>query len=138
MPTSSVKRVLKVPSDAPDCFAKAAAAAGLNVINRTSNTADNASGAAKVAADLLSKYPDVDAFWDYNDASAEGVSAAVIAAGKKVLSGSTTTGVQVWGNSADGDGIKALKQGRITGTMDSNLVASGWAVVKVMKRPAQR
>jgi ribose transport system substrate-binding protein len=38
----------------------------------------------------------------------------------------------VWGNSADGDGIKALKQGRITGTMDSNLVASGWAVVKVM------
>lgn len=115
------------------CFEKAAAKAGLKVLTVQSNTADNASGGNQLATALLAKYPDVGAFYDYNDASAEGVSSAILAAGKKVMSGTSTTGIQVWGNGADSDGIAALKQGRITGTIDANLTESGWAVVKVMQ-----
>jgi ribose transport system substrate-binding protein len=115
------------------CFQKSAVKAGLKVLTVQSNTADNASGGSQLAAGLLAKYPDVDAFYDYNDASAEGVSSAILAAGKKIMSGTATTGIQVWGNGADSDGIAALKQGRLTGTVDSNLTESGWAVVKVMQ-----
>jgi ribose transport system substrate-binding protein len=115
------------------CFQKSATKAGLKVLTVQSNTADNASGGSQLAAGLLAKYPNVDAFYDYNDASAEGVSSAILAAGKKVMSGTAKTGIQVWGNGADSDGIAALKQGRITGTVDSNLTESGWAVVKVMQ-----
>ena len=115
------------------CFKNAAAKAGLKVLTVQSNTADNASGGDQLATNLLAKYPNVDAFWDYNDASAEGVASAVLATGKKIMSGNSTTGIQVWGNGADSDGIAALKQDRLTGTIDSNLTESGWAVIKVMK-----
>jgi len=115
------------------CFEKSATKAGLKVLTVQSNTADNASGGNQLATALLAKYPNVGAFYDYNDASAEGVSSAILAAGKKVMSGTSTTGIQVWGNGADSDGIAALKQGRLTGTVDSNLTESGWAVVKVMQ-----
>jgi hypothetical protein len=115
------------------CFEESATKAGLRVLTVQSNTADNASGGNQLATALLAKYPDVDAFYDYNDASAEGVSSALLAAGMKVMSGTSTTGIQVWGNGADSDGIAALKQGRLTGTVDSNLTESGWAVVKVMQ-----
>jgi ribose transport system substrate-binding protein len=86
-----------------------------------------------LSADLLTKYPDVDAFWDYNDASAEGVSSAVLASGKKIMSKPGSEGLQVWGNSADADGITALKQGRITATLDLNTLAEGWATVKMIR-----
>lgn len=115
------------------CFQKAAIKAGLHVLTVQSNTADNASGGNQLATSLLVKYPNVAAFYDYNDASAEGVASAILAAGKKIMSGTSTTGIQVWGNGADIDGIAALKQGRITGTIDSNLTESGWAVIKVMQ-----
>jgi ribose transport system substrate-binding protein len=115
------------------CFQAAATKAGLKVLTVQSNTADNASGGDQLATNLLAKYPNVQAFYDYNDASAEGVASAVLAAGKTIMSGTSTTGIQIWGNGADSDGIAALKQDRITGTVDANLTESGWAVVKVMK-----
>jgi ribose transport system substrate-binding protein len=115
------------------CFQAAATKAGLKVLTVQSNTADNASGGDQLTTNLLAKYPNVQAFYDYNDASAEGVASAVIAAGKKVMSGTSTTGIQIWGNGADSDGIAALKADRITGTVDDNLTESGWAVIKTMK-----
>jgi ribose transport system substrate-binding protein len=115
------------------CFQAAATKAGLKVLTVQSNTADNASGGDQLATNLLAKYPDVQAFYDYNDASAEGVASAVLAAGDKVMSGTSTTGVQIWGNGADSDGVAALKADRITGTIDDNLTESGWAVIETMK-----
>jgi ribose transport system substrate-binding protein len=115
------------------CFATAAKAAGLTVLATVTDSSDNSSGAAQLTAELLTKYPGVNAFWDYDDSAAEGASSAVLAAGKKIMSGPGTQGIQVWGNSADAAGIAALRQGRLTGTLDLNTLATGWAAVELMR-----
>lgn len=124
------------------CFTDAAKAAGLTVLPQADNTKDNAAGASALAADLLTKHGDVDAFWAYNDATALGISAAVGQAGRKV-STKGSDGVIVVGANADPDAIEAVKQGRLTGTWDVDGVATGWAVVKTMrdildKKPAEK
>ena len=60
-----------------ECFAKEAKAAGLDIINQTNNEADTSSGSERVFQPLLTKYPEVEAVWCYNDESALGVSAAL-------------------------------------------------------------
>ena len=67
-----------------DCFIQEAKKAGLDIINETNNEADNASGSQKVFEPLLTKYPEVEAVFNYNDESAMGVSAALLAAGKTI------------------------------------------------------
>ncbi len=66
-----------------DCFIQEAKKNGLDIINETNNEADNAAGSQKVFEPLLTKYPEVEAVFDYNDESAMGVSAALLAGGKK-------------------------------------------------------
>lgn len=115
------------------CFKNAAAAAGLHVLTEADNTDDTSAGAATLAAPLLTKYPDVNAFWAYNDSSALGISSSVIAAGKKVQSGSTQ-GVYIEGTNGDADAISAVQQGRLTGTWDTDPVATGVAVAKAIQQ----
>ena len=91
------------------CFKKAAAAEGLQVIDQVDNTADAASPASRLVSDMLTKHPDVQAFWAYNDQSALGAGAAIEGAGKKIYSG------------------------RLTGSWDTDSVATGWAVGLAMK-----
>jgi ribose transport system substrate-binding protein len=117
---------------ATECFEAAAKKAGLEIIERTDNTGDTAAAGQKLMQDLLTKYPDVDAMWNYNDASALGASAAIGAAGKTVATGSKD-GIVVLGNSGDAEGIAAVKAGRLTGVWDPDNVAAGMALIKQMQ-----
>ncbi|ADB52300.1 sugar ABC transporter substrate-binding protein [Conexibacter woesei] len=114
------------------CFRDAAEAAGLEIIDQADNVRDAAAPAAQLADDLLTKHGDVDAFWDYNDQTALGVSSAVLNAGKRVSDG-RGEGIMVFGSNGDPDGIQAVREGRLTGTWDTDSVATGWAMALAMR-----
>lgn len=114
------------------CFAKEAKKAGLDIINETNNEADTSAGSEAVFQPLLTKYPEVQAVWSYNDETALGASAALISAGKKVATQSGG-GVVVIGHNGDADAIEAIKAKRLSWTWDPNNVATGYASIKLMK-----
>ena len=116
-----------------DCFEAAAERAGLTIVAHQSNDTDDAAGAQRLVGDILTKYPDVNAIWAYNDASALGASAAVIAAGKQVSDGESD-GILITGENGDSDAIQAVRDGRLTGTWDLNMVEFGWLIVRTAKQ----
>jgi ribose transport system substrate-binding protein len=113
------------------CFAKNAAARGLTIVGKANNTRDTAATAQPLVADLLTKHPAVDAIWAYNDASALGASAALTSEGEDVYDGAND-GVIVFGLNGDADAITAIRQRRLTGTIDPDPVATGWALIKAL------
>jgi ribose transport system substrate-binding protein len=113
------------------CFAESAEQNGLTIVGTAHNTEDTAATAQPIVADLLTKNRDVDAVWAYNDASALGASAALIADGREVYDGSGG-GVIVFGQNGDADAITAIRERRLTGTLDPNSVATGWALIKAL------
>jgi ribose transport system substrate-binding protein len=113
------------------CFTKSAKKHGLTIAGATHNTKDTAATAQPLVADLLTKTPDVDAIWAYNDASALGASAALTAKNEKVFDGSND-GVIVFGQNGDADAITAIRDSRLTGTVDPDHVATGWAMIKAL------
>jgi ribose transport system substrate-binding protein len=114
-----------------DCFVQEAKKAGLDIINETNNEADNASGSQKVFEPLLTKYPEVEAVFNYNDESAMGVSAALLAAGKQIATAEEPEGVIVTGSNGDQDAIEAVEEGRLSWTWDPDNLASGFSAVKL-------
>jgi ribose transport system substrate-binding protein len=114
-----------------DCFVQEAKKAGLDIINETNNEADNASGSQKVFEPLLTKYPEVEAVFNYNDESAMGVSAALLAAGKTIATVENPEGVVVTGSNGDKDAIEAVEEGRLSWTWDPDNLASGFSAVKL-------
>lgn len=114
-----------------DCFIQEAKKAGLDIINETNNEADNASGSQKVFEPLLTKYPEVEAVFNYNDESAMGVSAALLAAGKTIATAENPEGVIVTGSNGDADAIEAVEEGRLSWTWDPDNLASGFSAVKL-------
>jgi ribose transport system substrate-binding protein len=114
-----------------DCFVQEAKKAGLDIINETNNEADNASGSQKVFEPLLTKYPEVEAVFNYNDESAMGVSAALLAAGKTIATDENPEGVIVTGSNGDKDAIEAVEEGRLSWTWDPDNLASGFSAVKL-------
>jgi ribose transport system substrate-binding protein len=115
-----------------DCFVQEAKKNGLDIINETNNEADNAAGSQKVFEPLLTKYPEVEAVFDYNDESAMGVSAALLAGGKTIATVENPEGVIVTGSNGDQDAIEAVEEGRLSWTWDPDNLASGFAAVKQM------
>jgi ribose transport system substrate-binding protein len=113
------------------CFAENAKRNGLTIVGTAHNTRDTAATAQPIVADLLTKNRDVDAIWAYNDASALGASAALIASSEKVYDGSGD-GVIVFGQNGDVDAITAIRERRLTGTLDPDPVATGWALIKAL------
>ncbi|HEY2056457.1 MAG TPA: sugar ABC transporter substrate-binding protein [Solirubrobacterales bacterium] len=113
------------------CFIQEAKKAGLDIINETNNEADNASGSQKVFEPLLTKYPEVEAVFNYNDESAMGVSAALLAAGKTIATVENPEGVIVTGSNGDKDAIEAVEEGRLSWTWDPDNLASGFSAVKL-------
>jgi ribose transport system substrate-binding protein len=113
------------------CFAENAESNGLEIVATAHNTKDTAATAQPIVADLLTKNRDVDAIWAYNDASALGASAALIADGREVYDGSGD-GVIVFGQNGDVDAITAVRERRLTGTLDPDPVATGWALIKAL------
>jgi ribose transport system substrate-binding protein len=139
-----------VPSimDYERCFAANARKHGLDVVATVHNTRDTAATAQPLVADALTRHPDADAIWAYNDASALGASAAVLGSHRAVgQDGGERDGVIVFGQNGDEDAITAIRQGRLTGTVDPDPVATGWALIKALSefvgddrpaRPARR
>ncbi len=115
------------------CFTAAARKAGLNVAAEVKNTADSSAGARKLMEDLLTKNPEIDAAWTYNDASALGMSAALEARGKKIA-GLEGPGAFVIGSGANAEGLAAIKAGKLTATWDYNTRAVGMAVIQQMQK----
>jgi ribose transport system substrate-binding protein len=113
------------------CFAENAKKLGLTIAGEAHNTKDTAATAQPLVADLLTKTPDVDAIWAYNDASALGASAALTSNGDEVYDGSND-GVIVFGQNGDADAITAIREHRLTGTVDPDNVATGWALIKAL------
>ena len=117
------------------CFTADAKAAGLHVIASANNTGDTSDAGELVAAPLITKYPDVQAIWDYNDTTALGASAALTSANMKISTANSKTGVIVIGQNADADAIQAIRSNpeRLTLTVDPNNVATGLAVITEMR-----
>ena len=113
------------------CFAENARKHGLTIVGTAHNTNDTAATAQPIVADLMTKNPDVDAIWAYNDASALGASAALTSDGEEVYDGSGD-GVIVFGQNGDVDAITAIREHRLTGTLDPDPVATGWALIKAL------
>lgn len=113
------------------CFTENAKKSGLVIAGSAHNTKDTAATAQPIVADLLTKNRDVDAIWAYNDASALGASAALTSDGRKVYDGSGD-GVIVFGQNGDVDAITAIREHRLTGTLDPDPVATGWALIKAL------
>lgn len=114
------------------CFRDEAEKAGLEIIDQADNVRDAAAPAAQLAEDLLTKHGDVDAFWDYNDQTALGVSSAIMNSGRRVSDGESE-GIMVFGSNGDPDAIQAVRERRLTGTWDTDSVASGWAMALAMR-----
>lgn len=115
------------------CFTAAAKAAGLVVIDQVDNTKDSSANAATLAADELTRFPDVQAFWAYNDSSALGISGALLASGKATYTTENQDGIMIFGINGDTDAIAAVREGRVTGTWDPDSYAAGLAVVLAAK-----
>jgi ribose transport system substrate-binding protein len=125
------QEVAESTKEISDCFIQEAEKDGLEIINKTNNEADNASGSQKVFEPLLTKYPEVEAVFNYNDESAMGVSAALMAGGKTIATTENPEGVIVTGSNGDQDAIEAVEEGRLTWTWDPDNLASGFAAVKL-------
>jgi ribose transport system substrate-binding protein len=105
-----------------------AKAAGLTVLERQDNMQDDAAGSQKIVEALLTKYPDVQAIWCFNDRSALGASAALRAAGKTIYNAANPVAgaVMVTGMNGTQEAIDAVKSGVISATYsgDSELVGA--------------
>ncbi|WP_323039086.1 substrate-binding domain-containing protein [Gemmobacter sp.] len=116
-----------------DCAARAAADAGLTVIDRIDNPKDTAANAATLAAGELIRFPDVVAFIAYNDSTALGIASAAIAAGKAIHGASGTGGLMAFGRNGDLDAIEAVKEGPPDRHMGSrSLCPTDFALIKAM------
>jgi ribose transport system substrate-binding protein len=116
----------------------AAKEAGLTVVKRQDNLTDQADGAHVIVQDLLTKYPDVNAVWCFNDRSALGVSAAIRAAGKKVYNTAKPLegGVIITGMNGTQEALEAVKAGVITATYEGQSEKVGAAEIELMYRVA--
>jgi ribose transport system substrate-binding protein len=112
------------------CFVDAAKKAGLTVLARQDNAKDSTATAQPIAADLLTKHSDVDAWWALNDTTAAGVVSALLAGGKTIYSKSDKKGViLVAGCCGSSLGADAIKAGRLTAVYDSQSPEAGAASI---------
>ena len=116
----------------------AAKDAGLKVLSRQDNLTDQADGAQIIVQDLLTKYPDVDAIWCFNDRSALGASAVVRAMGKKVynLAKPEAGGIIVTGMNGTQEALEAVASGIMTATYGGDSELVGAAEIELLHRVA--
>lgn len=112
-----------------------AKAAGLTVLARQDNLTDQADGAQKIVSDLLTKYPDVQAVWCFNDRSSLGASAAVRAAGKKIYNAAKPEAgaVFVTGMNGTQEAIEAVRAGITSATYSGDSEKIGAAVIEELQ-----
>ena len=113
-----------------------AKAAGLNILERQDNMQDDAAGSQKIVEALLTKYPDVQAVWCFNDRSALGASAALRAAGKKIYNEAKPEAgaVIVTGMNGTQEAIEAVQAGVISATYSGDSELVGAAEIEMLYR----
>jgi len=114
-----------------NCFVKAAKAQGLVVQEVQKNVNDTATTAQPIVQSMLTKYPDTQAIWCYNDPSALGAGAVVKSSGKSVWSGSGK-GIIIEGANGSNDAAAGIKQGVITATWDPQADQMGLLSVELL------
>lgn len=117
---------------------KAAEKAGLKVLARQDNLTDQADGAHVIVQDLMTKYPDVNAIWCFNDRSAMGASAVVRTKGKKVynLAKPVKGDIIITGMNGTQEALEAVKAGVLTATYGGDSEIVGAAEVELLYRVA--
>ena len=80
---------------------------------------------------MLTKYPDTQAIWCYNDPSSLGAGAVVKSSGKTVWSGSKK-GIIIEGANGSADAAAGVKQGVITATWDPQADQMGLLSVELL------
>jgi ribose transport system substrate-binding protein len=101
-----------------NCFIKDAKAAGLNVVERQNNVKDQAASAQSIVQDMLTKHPDANAIFSYNDASALGAAAVVRASGKQAWVEGKQEGIIIMSNGGQPPALNAIKAGAMTAAYD--------------------
>jgi ribose transport system substrate-binding protein len=119
------------------CFQAAAKAAGLNIVAKQDNTANTPAAAQQLITDALTRFPDLQATWSFNDTGGIGISAGLRAADKPIWSG-TRKGIIVIGNDGDAAAVTAIKAGIYTATYDGNLALGGAMSVAILARHIQQ
>jgi ribose transport system substrate-binding protein len=115
-----------------NCFVSAAKADGLNIVGKQYNVKDTAATAQPIVQDLLTKNPDVNAIWCYNDPSCLGAGAVVRSAGKKIWVEGKQNGIVITGANGSADAAAAVKNGLVTGTWDPQAPDMGRIAVEVL------
>jgi ribose transport system substrate-binding protein len=104
-------------------FKDNAASAKVTVLEQADNLKDNVNDARALADDLLTKHPDVDVIFGFNDNSAIGAGLAVRSRG--------LTDVLIFGINGTPEGIKAVKDGTITATYDADQWGMGYRAAEM-------
>ncbi len=115
-----------------NCFVKAAKAAGLQVVGKQNNVKDTAATAQPIVQDLMTKNPDINAIWCYNDPSCLGAGAVVRSSGKKAWIEGKQKGIVITGANGSGDAAQGVKSGLITGTWDPQPDVMGTIAVELL------
>jgi len=94
----------------------------ITILQQQDNLKDNVPDARKLADDLLTKHPDAQVVFGFNDNSAIGAGLAAKARGKKLL---------IFGINGTEEGINAVKQGLITATYEADQFKMGYLGAKL-------
>jgi ribose transport system substrate-binding protein len=114
-----------------NCFVQAAKSLGMTVLAEQKNVNDTAATAQPIVQSMLTKYPNAQAIWCYNDPSALGAGAVVRSSGKTVWSGSKK-GIIIEGANGSADAAAGIKQGVITATWDPQPTVMGSIAVELL------
>jgi ribose transport system substrate-binding protein len=120
------------------CFVDAAKKAGLEVLDRQDNVKDSTATAQPIAVDLLTKHPDVEAWYALNDTTAAGVAAALISGGKRIKSKTRDGVILVAGCCGNLVGANAIKAGRLSAVYDTGSTESGAAAIQAFAMHYQK
>jgi ribose transport system substrate-binding protein len=115
-----------------NCFIKAAKRRGLKIQARQDNVKDTAQTAQPLVQNMLTKYPDTQAIWGYNDPSALGAGAVVRGSGKQVWVEGRQRGIIIMGANGSKDAADGVKAGVMSLTWDAQPSEMGRIAVKVL------
>lgn len=103
-------------------FTDNAQANGITVVDKADNLKDNVNDARRLADDLITKHPDVNVVFGFNDNSAIGAGLAAKARGLE--------NVLIFGINGTPEGIDAVKRGLITATYEADQFKIGFLGAK--------
>jgi ribose transport system substrate-binding protein len=114
-----------------NCFLDAAKKLGLQIVSKKDNVNDTSPAGQRLTQDALTRHPDLQAIWSFDDVGGIGASAALRAGGKPIWSGNRK-GVILIGKDGDTAAVAAIKSGAYTATYDENPTLAGAASIAAL------